>query len=77
MRKFISLFLVVLLMAVPAHARELDGKSQTRLPWDNWKKPYTYDQPTIWFHEVFRADGKPYRQTEADLIKRLPRRPKA
>lgn len=49
----------------------VDGKSQTRLPWDSWKKPYTYDEPTIWFHEVFRADGKPYRQAETDLIRRL------
>lgn len=49
----------------------VDGKSQTRLPWDSWKKPYTYDEPTIWFHEVLRADGTPYRQAEVDLIKRL------
>lgn len=54
----------------------VDGKTQTRLPWDSWKKPYTYDEPPIWFHEVFRANGKPYRQTEADLIKRLARAPK-
>ncbi|ATY32389.1 cellulase family glycosylhydrolase [Sphingomonas psychrotolerans] len=54
----------------------VDGKSQTRLPWDSWKKPYTYDEPTIWFHEVFRADGKPYRQAEVDLIKRLAASPK-
>lgn len=54
----------------------VDGKSQTRLPWDSWKKPYTYDEPTIWFHEVFRADGKPYRQAEADLIRRLATSPK-
>src|SRR3546814_4253445 len=25
----------------------VDGKSQTRLPWDSWKKPYTMDEPTI------------------------------
>jgi hypothetical protein len=54
----------------------VDGKSQTRLPWDSWKKPYTYDEPTIWFHEVFRADGKPYRQAEVDLIRRLTAAPK-
>jgi hypothetical protein len=54
----------------------VDGKSQTRLPWDSWKKPYTMDEPTIWFHEVFRADGKPYRQAEADLIRRLSAAPK-
>jgi hypothetical protein len=49
----------------------VDGKTQTRLPWDSWKKPYTMEEPTIWFHEVFRADGTPYRQAEVDLIRRL------
>lgn len=49
----------------------VDGKSQTRLPWDSWKKPYTAEEPTIWFHEVLRADGKPYRQAEVDLIRKL------
>jgi hypothetical protein len=34
------------------------------------------DEPTIWFHEVLRADGSPYRQAEADLIKRLIASPK-
>jgi hypothetical protein len=54
----------------------VDGKTQTRLPWDSWKKPYTLDQPTIWFHEVLRSDGSPYRQAEADLIKQLIAAPK-
>ena len=54
----------------------VDGKTQTRLPWDSWKKPYTYDEPPIWFHEVLRADGSPYRQAEADLIRRLASAPK-
>ncbi|WP_419813773.1 1,4-beta-xylanase [Glacieibacterium sp.] len=54
----------------------VDGKSQTRMPWDSWKKPYTYDEPTIWFHEVLHTDGKPYRQAEVDLIKRLSAAPK-
>jgi hypothetical protein len=54
----------------------VDGKTQTRLPWDSWKKPYTLDEPTIWFHEVFRADGKPYRQAEVDLIRRLATSPR-
>ncbi len=49
----------------------VDGKSQTRMPWDSWKRPYTYEEPTIWFHEVLRANGKPYRQAEVDLIERL------
>lgn len=54
----------------------VDGETQTRLPWDSWKKPYTYDEPTIWFHEVLRADGTPYRPAEAELIKRLATAPK-
>jgi hypothetical protein len=54
----------------------VDGKTQTRLPWDSWKKPYTSDEPAIWFHEVFRADGTPYRTAETDLIRRLAAAPK-
>ncbi len=54
----------------------VDGKTQTRLPWDSWKKPYTWDEPTIWFHEVFRGDGTPYRPAETDLIRRMSLAPK-
>jgi hypothetical protein len=54
----------------------VDGRTQTRLPWDSWKKPYTSDEPTVWFHEVFRADGTPYRPAETELIRRLTAAPK-
>ena len=54
----------------------VDGRTQTRLPWDSWQKPYVMAEPTIWFHEVLRADGTPYRQAEVDLIKRLAAAPK-
>ena len=47
------------------------GKTQTYLPWDSWSRPYVLDQPTIWFHEVFHSDGKPYREREASLIHSL------
>ncbi len=47
------------------------GKTQTNLPWDSWQKPYVLDQPQIWFHEVFYADGRPYRQREVSLIREL------
>lgn len=47
------------------------GKTQTYLPWDSWQHPYTLSQPPVWFHEVLRADGTPYRQVEVDLIRRL------
>ena len=47
------------------------GKTQTYLPWDSWQHPYTDREPAIWFHEVFRTDGSPYRVDEVELIKRL------
>ena len=53
------------------------GKTQTYLPWDSWQRPYVDLQPTVWFHEVFRQDGTPYRQAEVDLIRRLTGRGRA
>jgi Cellulase (glycosyl hydrolase family 5) len=47
------------------------GKTQTYLPWDSWERPYVRQQPTVWFHEVFRQDDTPYRQHEVDLIREL------
>ncbi len=47
------------------------GKTQTYYPWDSWSRPYVKDQPTVWFHEVFRQDDTPYRQREVDLIREL------
>ncbi len=49
----------------------VQGLSQTNLPWDSWKVPYTDREPAVWFHDVFYPDGKPYRQAEADEIRRL------
>jgi len=50
------------------------GKTQTYLPWDSWQRPYVLTQPTVWFHEVFRQDGAPYRQREVDLMRELTKR---
>ena len=47
------------------------GKTQTYLPWDSWEHPYVNQQPKEWFHEIFRTDGQPYRQSEIDLIRKL------
>ena len=47
------------------------GKTQTYLPWDSWSRPYVNVNPQVWFHEVFRRDGTPYRQHEADLLREL------
>ncbi|QMV19296.1 cellulase family glycosylhydrolase [Granulicella sp. 5B5] len=49
----------------------VNGKTQTNLPWDSWQRPYVLEQPPIWFHDVFHPNGTPYRQAEADLIRRL------
>jgi hypothetical protein len=48
----------------------VDGKSQTKYPWDSWEKPYTAE-PDLWFHDIFRADGTPYRAEEVALIRQL------
>ena len=47
------------------------GKSQTYLPWDSWQHPYVLEQPAIWFHDVFHADGTPYREREVEIIRDL------
>ncbi len=47
------------------------GKTQTYYPWESWQHPYIKNQPPVWFHEVLRSDGTPYRQAEVDLIRQL------
>lgn len=45
------------------------GKSNTKYAWD---EPIADGaEPKLWFHEVFRPDGTPYRQDEVDTIKKL------
>jgi hypothetical protein len=48
----------------------VSGKSQTIYAWDSWKKEYTAEPP-VWFHDIFRADGKPYRPEEVEYIKKI------
>ena len=48
----------------------VDGKSQTKFAWDSWDKPYPAE-PELWFHDVLRGDGSPYRKDEVELIRRL------
>jgi hypothetical protein len=47
------------------------GKTQTYLPWDSWQKPYVGREPAVWFHEIFKQDGTPYKEQEVDLIRKL------
>ncbi len=45
------------------------GKTQTNYPWDSWTKTYTAEPP-LWFHDIFRPDGRPYIPGEVDYIRR-------
>jgi hypothetical protein len=47
----------------------VDGETQTRFPWDSWERPYVLKGPTIWFHDLMHADGRPYRDREAELFR--------
>ena len=47
------------------------GKTQTYLPWDSWQQPYITREPKEWFHEIFHADGAPYRLSEVDFIRTI------
>ena len=49
----------------------VQGKTQTHLPWDSWQRPYIDREPAVWFHEVFRNDGKPYMVEEVEFIRRM------
>ena len=46
------------------------GKTQTWYPWDSWQHPYTDHEPELWFHEIFRNNGQPYNQAEANFIRK-------
>jgi hypothetical protein len=46
------------------------GKSNTIYPWDSWAKAYE-QEPPLWFHDIYRPGGQPYRKDEVDFIKSL------
>ncbi len=46
----------------------VSGKSQTIYPWDSWTKTYT-SEPPVWFHDILRMDGSPYRPEEVAYIR--------
>jgi hypothetical protein len=49
----------------------VNGKTQTHLPWDSWQRPYVDREPEVWFHDVFRPDGRAYRDEETAFIHQL------
>ncbi len=48
----------------------VDGKTQTKFPWDSSSKAYG-DEPPLWFHDLLHADGTPYNPAETALIRTL------
>ncbi len=48
----------------------VSGDSQTIYPWDSWENAYPAEPP-VWFHDIFRTDGTPYRPNEVELIRSL------
>ena len=48
----------------------VQGKTQMWLPWDSWKNPYIDRQPAVWVEDIFESKGPPYRQEEADFIRK-------
>ncbi len=52
------------------------GKSQTHCPWDSWAKPYE-QEPELWFHDIFRANGEAFDAKEVAFLKRITKKEKA
>jgi hypothetical protein len=48
----------------------VSGKTQTIYPWDSWKKKYDAE-PKVWFHDIYRPNGKPFDEKEIQAIKKL------
>jgi hypothetical protein len=49
----------------------VSGKTQTIYPWESWQHPYILNQPPVWFHDIFRPSGEPYRAEEVRIIRSL------
>jgi hypothetical protein len=48
----------------------VSGKTNTIYPWHSWDKPFE-QEPEVWHHDILRADGTPYSETEVTLIKKM------
>ncbi len=44
------------------------GKTNTIFPWGS---PEGTDEPTVWFHDIFRKDGTPYDEKEVIVIRSI------
>ncbi|MDC1516658.1 cellulase family glycosylhydrolase [Cyclobacteriaceae bacterium] len=48
----------------------VDGKTNTKYPWRSWIVKFT-EEPNVWHHDIFRADGTPYSKEETHFIKNM------
>ena len=48
----------------------VDGKTNTKYPWKSWVIKFT-EEPDVWHHDIFRADGTPYSNEETRFIKKM------
>jgi hypothetical protein len=46
------------------------GKTQTNYAWDSWTVSYD-GEPSLWFHDIFRPDGTPYKEEEVHYLSRF------
>lgn len=47
----------------------VDGKTNTKYAWDT--PMADGGEPALWFHEIFRANGNPYKNEETELIRKV------
>jgi hypothetical protein len=48
------------------------GKTQTHCPWDSWNTVYE-QEPELWFHDIYRENGEPYKVEEIEFLKEITR----
>ena len=51
------------------------GKTQTHCPWDSWSTKYD-NEPELWFHDIFRENGEPYKAEEVNFLKEITKKKK-
>ncbi len=49
----------------------VNGRSQTIYPWDSWVTQYNETSLDLWFHDVLKGDGSPYKETEYKYIQSM------
>jgi hypothetical protein len=71
-----STFQAILPIAKKDHVAAINwglvaGKTRTIFAWDTWKTPSTETEPKVWFHDILRADGRPYSVEEVEFLRSI------